>query len=168
MAKYYFYDNTKEMGYHGYKSEAGVIKAAAQFLKEHPDRHIGIYEEQEYGGSLLGHVSIGKTKGRKVIKYTSEYGTFPLNADGSFKDCTRYIATYYSQHGRFTDLNTARKEGAELSKKNGYDSVVICKNYAGSPHGLVWKEGNNWIYETRLSGKSTYFDPKTGKAVKGR
>lgn len=170
MAKYYYYDGTKDMGYHGYKTEKGVVKAAIAFLKEHPTRFVGVYEEHEYGGSLLGRLYYGREKGRKVIRYKTDDDIYTINGDGSVKvrDNTRYIATYYRQHGDLTDLNTARRQAAEMSRKNGYDMVYICKNYVGDRHAAVYKDKNGWVYEPTWQGKDVYFDPKTGKAVKGR
>lgn len=164
---YYFDNGTKNTSRRDYKTEDGVINAAVRFLKENPTQKVGIYEKRDGGVHLLGNVYYGRDKGRKVIRYKTKDEIRDINGDGTVKirNNDRYIAVYYRQHGTFTDLNTARKEAVILSKKNDYDSVVICKNYIGDQHGMVWREGKDWYYENYWDGKGTYFNPITGKAI---
>ena len=81
---YYFYDGTKDMGFHGYRTEKAAIREAIIYAKRFPRRYIGVYEEQNYGGDFLGRVYIGTLKGKKTVKYETHSGTYRLNKDGSF------------------------------------------------------------------------------------
>ena len=80
---YYFYDGTKDMGFHGYKTEKAAIRKAIIYAKRFPRRYIGVYEEHKYGGDFLGRVYIGTIKGEKTAKYETHSGTYRLNKDGS-------------------------------------------------------------------------------------
>ena len=75
----------------------------------------------------------------------------------------KYIAAYYNDWGRRTTMDGARKQGATISKKNGGDMVYINEDYPGNPVGVVYPDGDKWVWEPRFRGRSRYFDPKTGK-----
>lgn len=91
---YYFYDGTKDMGFHGYRTEKAAIREAIIYAKRFPRRYIGVYEEHNYGGDFLGRVYIGTLKGKKTVKYETHSGTYRLNKDGSFGEylsSNRYV-----------------------------------------------------------------------------
>ena len=144
-----------------------MTDAAIRYLKNNPTKKVSIYEDRAKGLVIFGIMYYGRENGRKVIRFKTRDEVRDISGDGTVKtrNNDRYIAVYYRQHGNLTDLNTARKEAVELSKKNDYDSVVICKNYVGDQHGMVWREGKDWFYENYWDGKGTYFNPATGKAI---
>lgn len=164
---YYLDNGTARVSRHGYKTEKGVTDAAIRYLKNNPTKKVSIYEDRVNGLVIFGTMYYGRKNGRKVIRFKTKDEIRDINGDGTVKirSNDRYIAVYYGQYGNLTNLNTARKEAVSLSKKNDYDSVVICKNQVGDQHGLVWREGKNWVYETYWDGKRTYFNPTTGKAI---
>ena len=91
---YYFYDGTKEMGFHGYRTEKAAIREAIIYAKRFPRRYIGIYKEHNYGGDFLGRMYIGMLKGEKTVKYETHSGTYRLNKDGSlgkYLSSNRYV-----------------------------------------------------------------------------
>lgn len=76
---------------------------------------------------------------------------------------SKYIAAYYDDNGRLTTKDGARKQGANISKRNGGVMVYINENYLGNPVGVVYPVDGKWVYEPRYRGRPRYFDPKTGE-----
>ena len=78
----------------------------------------------------------------------------------------KYIAAYYDEHGKLTDLNGARADGVKISRRHRGGMVYINKDMLGNPWGVVYKDGKNWIWEPRWTGGRWIIDPKTGKTIK--
>lgn len=75
----------------------------------------------------------------------------------------KYIAAYYYDNGKLTNMDGARKDGARISKRKGGVMVYINEDMLGNPVGVVYPVDDKWVWEPRWGGRSRYFDPKTGK-----
>lgn len=78
----------------------------------------------------------------------------------------KYIAAYYEEHGRLTDLNKARADGVKISRRHRGTMVYICKEYVGNPWGVVYKEGKDWIWEPRWTPGRWIIDADTGRTIR--
>lgn len=85
-------------------------------------------------------------------------------------DCdtvAEYIAAYYHDSGRLTDLNGARKDAVRICRKHG--NRIMCyinKDMLGNPWGVVFKEGKHWIWEPRWTSGRYIINPDTGRTVR--